>query len=518
MNIFWIWVGGICLVLAIYALILWRRSAKGSRFQARLTILFLLFILVPTIPLTFLVSAFITENTRFMLMPETTETLDQAQGAIRQLALEKNKIFLSAYTDPYAIPEKDLDLHGFSYFVVLQKKKNDWTEDRLWSRSVAADSIRVNRNWTEILVSGGGKINNWLYEQRYFFESVHFYEKGTAVILSHELDTEIVTTRNKIAALQRLNKFKELVIAPELIWGLATLIIIFLAIIAVFSANRFSQGISEPIQKLAQGMHVIADGDLSQPVDVTASDEIKFLVDTFNKMRIDLGQNRERLLRAEREAAWRDIARRVSHEIKNPLTPIQISLFRLRKKMNFEGEEGGKVENALDTIDEEMTSLRLLADEFSQFARMPELVRQPCQLNEIIGSAVILFESENSDVKLETDLSDLIPELNLDREQIKRVLTNLLKNATEAMAQAGQIKITTEPIFHEVQHLVWRISDSGPGMTDEIIQTIFEPYFSTKNGGRGLGLPIVKRIIEDHDGKIFAYSEPGHGTTFEIWL
>ena len=518
MNVFWIWAGGICAVLAIYALILWRRSAKASRFQARLTILFLFFILVPTILLTFLVSGFITENTRFMLMPETAETLGQAQRAIQHLAFEKNQNFLSAYNGHQTISENDLDLHGFSYFVILQKINSEWKEQRLWSRAVTRDSLRVNRNWTELLTPGGSKTHVWLHEQRYYFESVHFCENSNAVILAHELDSEIVTARNRIMALQRLNKFKELVIAPDFIWGLATLVIILWAFIAVFSAKRFSRGISEPIRKLAAGMHVIADGDLSQPVEVKASGDIRFLVDTFNKMIADLRQSRERLLRAEREAAWRDIARRVSHEIKNPLTPIQISLFRLRKKLNFDGEEGKKVENALDTIDEEMNSLRRLADEFSQFARMPQPVRQPCQLNEIIRSAAVLFESENRDIKLEIDLCDALPELNLDREHIKRVLNNLLKNSAEGMNRSGRIQITTEPVFQESLQVVWRISDSGVGMTEDVIRNIFEPYFTTKNGGHGLGLPIVKRIIEDHDGKILVYSEPGNGTTFEIWL
>jgi nitrogen fixation/metabolism regulation signal transduction histidine kinase len=289
-------------------------------------------------------------------------------------------------------------------------------------------------------------------------------------------------------------------------------------LLAIFTARKFSKGLSEPIQQLTQAMQKVAAGDLAALVEIVARDEIKFLVDAFNKMIQDLNTSQQKLIQTERIAAWRDVARRISHEIKNSLTPIQMAFYRLRTKISIQPADREIFDKAIATINEEIESLRRLADEFSQFARMPQPQREAANLNEIMSSTVILFEAEPHNVKLKLELNENLPAIALDREQIKRVLNNLLKNSVEASPRGGVIILRTEHSTEPPHRVRLKLVDHGDGIPPEKLDKIFEPYFTTKESGRGLGLSIVKRIIEDHDGKIAITSKVGVGTEVTIWL
>jgi two-component system nitrogen regulation sensor histidine kinase NtrY len=219
--------------------------------------------------------------------------------------------------------------------------------------------------------------------------------------------------------------------------------------------------------------------------------------------------------KVQRMEAWREVARRIAHEIKNPLTPIQLSAERLRKRYakSLEGN-GAILDKCTSTIIQQVDELKNLVNEFSQFARLPSAQLATNDLNEIVHEGLFLFKEGHNEIHFQFH-SGNIPPLELDREQIKRVVINLLDNAVAAVEESGEIKITTSlDAFREVVYL--EVADNGSGVAPEVRQRIFEPYFSTKKNGTGLGLTIVSQIIEDHRGYIRVRPNEPQGTKFII--
>lgn len=230
------------------------------------------------------------------------------------------------------------------------------------------------------------------------------------------------------------------------------------------------------------------------------------------------------LQKAQRAAAWREVARRIAHEIKNPLTPIQLSAQRLRKKyLSQFGEDGAVFDECTRTIINQVEELKGLVNEFSSFARMPAVNPLPNNLNEIIREAMILYKEGHKEIFFDFQPDEEIPIFNLDREQIKRVIVNLLENAVAAIAvvdpegKNGKITVTTQldPGMNVARIIV---ADNGCGVSAEKKPFLFEPYFSTKPGGTGLGLAIVNTIVADHDGYIRVKDNYPRGTKFIIEL
>ena len=223
------------------------------------------------------------------------------------------------------------------------------------------------------------------------------------------------------------------------------------------------------------------------------------------------------LIKAQRMAAWREVARRIAHEIKNPLTPIQLSAQRLRKRYLEKLQEDGTVfDECTRTIVKQVEELKEMVNEFSNFARMPASQPTPNHLNEIIQETLVLFQEAHKQVRFEFIPHDL-PIFNLDRDQMKRVMINLIKNSLVAIGKEGEIRI--EASYNpKLQMVRLEVSDDGCGIPDEEKGKLFEPYYSTKKSGTGLGLTIVNAIIADHNGYIRIRDNLPKGTTFLIEL
>lgn len=224
------------------------------------------------------------------------------------------------------------------------------------------------------------------------------------------------------------------------------------------------------------------------------------------------------LFKAQRMAAWREVARRIAHEIKNPLTPIQLSAQRLRRRylQRFEGEDN-VFNDCTQMISRQVDELKNLVNEFSNFARMPATKPTPNNLNEIVNECLVLYQEGHKNIAFSKSLDEDLPTSNLDREQIKRVVINLLENAVAAVSDQGRIEV--ESSFNpELQIITLTISDDGIGIRDEDKPRLFEPYFSTKKTGTGLGLAIVSTIISDHNGYIRVRDNSPQGARFIIEL
>jgi two-component system nitrogen regulation sensor histidine kinase NtrY len=220
--------------------------------------------------------------------------------------------------------------------------------------------------------------------------------------------------------------------------------------------------------------------------------------------------------KAQRMAAWREVARRIAHEVKNPLTPIALSAQRLRRK--YSDQLSDEVfDECTKTIIDHVDLIRNLVNEFSSFARFPTASPQPCNLLPIIEETVALYQEGYNNIHFEITTPDDFPRMDLDRQQIKQAMINLIENAIAALKERGRISIslTDDPILKLIRI---EIADNGPGIPDEDKTRLFEPNFSTKKSGMGLGLTIVNSIVDDHGGRIRVQDNQPRGAKFVVEL
>ena len=229
------------------------------------------------------------------------------------------------------------------------------------------------------------------------------------------------------------------------------------------------------------------------------------------------------IIKGQREMAWREVARRIAHEIKNPLTPIKLSAQRLQRRLgSYRGRDGALLQECTDTIIKHTDELKEMVNEFSNFARFPEASPAPHDLNAVLREVITLYQQAHPGIGFKFDAETRLPIFDFDRDQIKRVMINLLDNAVAALQPlpVGRPRfVVVMTHFNDLlQMAAIVIQDNGPGMTEDVKARVFEPYFSTKTEGTGLGLAIAKRIVNDHDGFIRVHSAPGEGTQFLIEL
>jgi two-component system, NtrC family, nitrogen regulation sensor histidine kinase NtrY len=224
------------------------------------------------------------------------------------------------------------------------------------------------------------------------------------------------------------------------------------------------------------------------------------------------------LIKAQRMAAWREVARRIAHEIKNPLTPIQLSAQRLRRRyLDRFSQDDAVFDDCTMMIIKQVDELKNLVNDFSSFARMPATNPTPNDLNEIIAEAMILYQEGHKDIDFSFLPDPGIPVFNLDRDQLKRVVINLIDNAVGAIEGKGTVMIEST-YTPSLQMVTFTVADTGCGIPAEDKPRLFEPYFSTKKSGTGLGLAIVSSIVSDHNGYIRVKDNLPRGTRFIVEL
>ncbi len=284
----------------------------------------------------------------------------------------------------------------------------------------------------------------------------------------------------------------------------------FLAVVFLLSiggafwvARRTARRISRPVTLLAGAADRLAAGDLSHRADVRAEGEIGELVTAFNRMGDQLERSRDELVRMERVAAWRDVARRVAHEIRNPLTPIRLAVHRLRPRLP---DDAGTRE-CLDSIGEEIENLTRISETFSEFAKMPEAQFAPLDLARLVQGVAELYRDAVKEVTLEVDAPSMLRMVG-DRDLLRRAVGNLLKNAGEALTETGgtiRVIVRADGPTARIE-----VRDDGPGVPEEIRRTLFRPGVSGRTGGSGLGLAMVQRIAMDHRGALeWESGDPG---------
>jgi len=289
--------------------------------------------------------------------------------------------------------------------------------------------------------------------------------------------------------------------------------------VAVLASLWFTARVTRPVVSLAEAARRVAAGDLGTKVKVESSDELGELAASFNRMTEDLMQQKDRTLQAERVAAWRELARRLAHELKNPLFPLQVTVENLMRAKQKSPEVFEEVfHEGTATLLAEINNLKTIIGRFSEFSRMPQPQRRPTQVNEVVRSVLRVFHAqlqEKNRISVRTELADALPEISADSDLLHRALQNLVLNAIDAMPQGGELTIRTATLANRVE---LSVSDTGAGLTQEECGRLFTPYYTTKQHGTGLGLAIVQSVVSDHGGKISVESTKEKRTTFRIEL
>ena len=292
-------------------------------------------------------------------------------------------------------------------------------------------------------------------------------------------------------------------------------------VLAILLSSWAAARVTRPIEQLANAAQEVAAGNWNVRVEVNGADELGQLADSFNRMTTELLGQKERLVQAERVAAWRELARRLAHELKNPLFPLQLTMENLVRARQQSPEQFEEVfRESSRTMLAEISNLKGVIARFSEFSRMPQPQLQPVQLNEVVRGVCQLFQAPleapgRAKIKCELELDPHLKPVRADQELLHRAISNLVLNAMDAMPQGGTLTLRTR---NEDGRALIEVADTGAGMTADERERIFTPYYTSKVGGTGLGLAIVQSVVSDHGGRVLVQSEVGRGTTFVIEL
>jgi two-component system, NtrC family, nitrogen regulation sensor histidine kinase NtrY len=291
--------------------------------------------------------------------------------------------------------------------------------------------------------------------------------------------------------------------------------------LAILFSRWTAARVTRPVEQLADAAREIAAGNWNTKVPVTSSDELGALAESFNRMTGELLEQKERLVKTERVAAWRELARRLAHELKNPMFPLQLTvenLIRARQQSQEQFEE--VFQESSSTLLAEISNLKTIVSRFSEFSSMPQPQFQSVQINDIVQNVARLVQAQLQSgsripIECKLELSGSPQPIAADQDLLYRAVSNLAFNALDAMPEGGRLTLRTRDGPNGV---LLEISDTGIGLSAEERERLFTPYYTSKADGTGLGLAIVQSIVSDHGGRISVQSQPGQGTTFVIEL
>ena len=292
-------------------------------------------------------------------------------------------------------------------------------------------------------------------------------------------------------------------------------------LLAILLSSWAAARVTRPVEQLATAAREVAAGNLNTQVDVTSQDEVGELAEAFNRMTRELLEQKERLVQTERVAAWRELARRLAHELKNPLFPLQLTVENLIRAYEQSPQLFEEIfREGSATLLAEINNLKQIIARFSEFSKMPQPQLQQVRVNDLVNGVMRLFQAQlqsrnGGGIECRADLQEDLAPVAADPDLLHRAVSNLVLNAMDAMPQGGILTLRTR---QNLDRQYIEVSDTGVGLTREECERLFTPYYTSKQHGTGLGLAIVQSVVSDHGGTISVQSEPGKGTTFLIEL
>ena len=493
--------------------------------RARLLVAFLALALLPTLVFAIFTLDQLNRSTDLWYRPGVDQALDSAVEVTRT-ALTRLEATALERADHWAAELHPLPLDaagrtwlrdglrdaGLDFVLVCEQSDGTWrvVEQVVPGGVLAADTLDLAPEIDAALA--GSRL---LRSPRGVLAAVSAAGPGAAIVTGVRLTPDFFVRVEEIG--QARGYYGRLAVLVDLqhrwVWLLVGTLVVLVVITAVVLAQALSRQMAEPLVTLTGAFGRVAEGDLATRVAETGAPELRALATSFNTMTGRLAEAREGLARAEREAAWRDVARRLAHEIKNPLTPMRLSLHRLQKRADSVPErERGAVRESLAALLQEVEHLTRLAEQFSQYARLPEPRLEPLDLAEVTRSAAALHEPGHLTLRVAS--AGPAP-VRGDRLLLSRAVHNLLLNACEASPDGGTVEVRVETGGAEARV---DVLDRGPGLSAELAERVFEPYVSTKNRGSGLGLSLVRDIAAQHGGRVELGNRDGGGARASLVL
>jgi len=292
-------------------------------------------------------------------------------------------------------------------------------------------------------------------------------------------------------------------------------------VLAILLSSWAAARVTRPVEQLARAAQDVAAGNWNTRVEVAGNDELSQLAESFNRMTTELLTQKERLVQTERVAAWRELARRLAHELKNPLFPLQLTVENLVRARAQSPQQFDEVfQESSRTLLAEISNLKAIIGRFSEFSKMPHPQLRVVHVNEILRGVAKLFQAQlqapgREPIECKLELDEGLDPIAADPELLHRALSNLVLNAMDAMPKGGTLALRSR---RDDGKVIIEVADTGSGLTREECERIFTPYYTSKQHGTGLGLAIVQSVVSDHGGRISVRSEPQRGTVFVIEL
>jgi nitrogen fixation/metabolism regulation signal transduction histidine kinase len=508
----------------------------GSKFKARLLAYFIIIVVFAATPVTIITTISISELVRFWRSIDTKAAIDASQG----FALDSYAVHL----DRFAALIRETD---FEPFLVRDNTgeggpaRQEGTPSRpaiaLPAAIAAVQDFEPGEagTWTGRSFAGDetrrlpappsthqGYVPREMPRDLGLIRHVGYPAKNRLRVISYNLGEDF---DRAVAAID--NEKEHFAIIDSLRANFRALFVFYygvfffpILLMTVIIAISFTRRVTQPIVELTEATRRVAEGDFSIQILARRGDELGLLIRSFNAMVQDLEKSRTALVKAEKISIWQNMAQQLAHEIKNPLTPIKLSAERVLRRWQNKPEEVGEIlETSMMAIIQETEGLSTLLTEFRTLSKPMEPSQSWTRLRETAEEAVVLYRGSHPAVDF--DLSRLGDDISIkiDKHRLSQVLTNLIINAIDAMNGRGLIEIRSDLVKkRESRYCRLSVRDTGKGISRQDGNLIFTPYFTTKESGTGLGLPIVERIVNDHGGTIWFNSAEGMGTTFFIDL
>jgi len=504
----------IVLAISIFGLLADLISSRpGSKFQARLLAYFIVIVVFSTTPITVMTSVALNEIVRFWRSINTTAATQAANSFVAEnytLHLEHfdNILKQSNFSRLDRLPPDIAAVQEFRY------------ADGTWAESSFMGNEQFSLPFPPSLESGFA-----VRELPRDMETIRYVQRpgqNTIRLISYNLGSEFDwgknALENQVARFETIDLLRAN-LRPLLFfyYGVFFLPTLLMTVIVAIS---FTRRITHPIVELTEATRRVAEGNFSIQILSRRNDELGLLIRSFNAMVQDLEKSRAALVKNETISIWQNMAQQLAHEIKNPLTPIKLSAERVLRRWRNDPEHIDEIlENSMMAIIQETEGLSTLLNEFRTLSKPMEPSQSWTSLKEPVEEVLNSYSSSYPGVKFDMDHVDTSISIKIDKHRLSQILTNLVINAIDAMSGIGSIEIRTDLVKkREVCYCRISVKDSGKGIGKQESQLIFTPYFTTKESGTGLGLPIVERIVNDHGGAIWFDSAEGMGTTFYIDL
>jgi nitrogen fixation/metabolism regulation signal transduction histidine kinase len=499
-------------VFSLFTDIISRRP--GSKFKARLLAYFIVIVILSATPITVMTSTALNEIVRFWNGVDAAS----ANSAATSFVVENYLLHQERFEN--IIKNNDFSRRAaglpqdIAAVQVFRSSENSWTELSFTGREEFALSFPP--------ASGSGFVTRELPRDLKTIRYVQKPSQNIARIISYDLGSEFdwgkTALENQTASFETIDLLRKN-LRPLLIiyYGVFFLPTLLMTVIIAIS---FTRRVTHPIVELTEATRRVAEGDFSIQILSRRKDELGLLIRSFNSMVQDLEKSRAALVKSEKISIWQNMAQQLAHEIKNPLTPIKLSAERVLRRWRNEPNSINEIlDSSMLAIIQETESLSTLLNEFRTLSRPMEPSQSWTDLMEPVNEIINSYSSSYPDVQFNINHIETGIKIKIDKHRLLQIITNIVINAIDAMNGSGTIEIRTDLVKkREIWYCRISVKDSGKGISNQEDQLIFTPYFTTKDSGTGLGLPIVERIVNDHGGVIWFDSAEGIGTTFYIDL